>query len=81
MEAKPKLTVGSTGATFNHFGGEQFFELVVKFARAADAVVMPVGCAVCVVDEHQKAHLPEQLRTNVRLIANGADLEAVFDEP
>ena len=25
--------------------------------------------------------LPEQLRTNVRLIANGADLEAVFDEP
>lgn len=62
----------------NHFSAGQVLDLVVEFARAVGAVIMPVGCPTCVVDADQIPHLPEPLRAEARLVVNGADVEAVF---
>jgi hypothetical protein len=63
-----------------HFSEGQVLDLVVDFARAADAVVMPVGCPTCVVRADQVAHLPEPLRGDVRIVADGAGLSAAIAE-
>jgi hypothetical protein len=51
---------------------------VVEFARAADAVIMPLGCPTCVTDPGQIPHLPQPLRTDTRLVTTGTDLEAAI---
>jgi hypothetical protein len=63
-----------------HFTDGQILDLVVEFARAADAVIMPVGCPTCIVRVDQVAHLPEELRGNVRLVADGVGVAAAIAE-
>jgi hydrogenase maturation factor len=63
---------------FNHVG-DAAFDLLVKVAQEADAVILPVGCPVCVTSESQIPTLPEQLREDgVHLVRNGRDLLAVI---
>lgn len=66
------------GMMINHFSAGQVLDLVVAFARAADAVIMPVGCPTCVINAGQIPHLPEQLRNGTRLVGTGADLAAAI---
>jgi hypothetical protein len=61
-----------------HIEGVCAWSLLVEAARAASWVVMPVGCPVCVLDEVQLEHLPEELRDDVRVITSGEDLLAVI---
>jgi hypothetical protein len=68
------------GMTITRFSAGQVLDLVVEFARAVDAVIMPVGCPTCVIDEAQISHLPEPLRADARLVTNGADVEAAIAE-
>jgi hypothetical protein len=50
-------------------------ELVVAVAKAADMVILPVGCPACVVFEHQRPHLPADIAGHgVELVETGADL-------
>jgi len=50
-------------------------ELIVAVARAADMVILPVGRPACVVFEHQRPHLPEDIAgQGVELIETGEDL-------
>lgn len=64
----------------NHFSAGDVLDLVVEFARRADAVIMPVGCPSLLVDTGQRRHLPEPLQEAVRLVTTGADIVASFDE-
>jgi hypothetical protein len=58
----------------NHAAGEQVWDLVVTVAVAADWVIMPVGCPVCVVAEEHVRDLPDELRADVVVVRTGTDL-------
>ena len=62
----------------NHISGEQPWQLLVDGARAADWVIMPVGCSTCITDESQRAHLPEGLDKDVALVSTGDELLRVI---
>jgi hypothetical protein len=51
------------------------FELIVQVARAAEMVILPVGCPACVVFEHQRPDLPGDMA--VELVETGEQLAAV----
>jgi hypothetical protein len=67
--------VGSDHLMFNHAGGEVIWQVVVDVAKAADWVIMPVGCHVCVMREDMISELPVELRDNAVVINSGAELQ------
>lgn len=58
----------------NHISGEQPWQLLVEGARAANWVIMPVGCSICITDESQRTHLPDGLDGDVALVSTGDEL-------
>jgi hypothetical protein len=66
------------GLKFAHVT-EPAFELIVAVARAADLVILPVGCPVCVVFEHQRPFVPADLAGDgVALVETGDALATVL---
>jgi hypothetical protein len=66
------------GLMFTHVSGTAF-DLIVAVARAADMVILPVGCPACVVFEHQRSHLPEDIAgQGVELVETGDELVSVI---
>jgi hypothetical protein len=66
------------GMMANHISGEQPWELLVRGARAAGWVIVPVGCPTCLTDEAQRAHLPPELSDAVVLVGTGEELRRVI---
>ncbi|WP_028064094.1 hypothetical protein [Solirubrobacter soli] len=65
------------GLKFAHVT-DAVFELIVHVARTADMVILPVGCPLCVVFEHQRAQLPEDMASHdVQLVETGEELAIV----
>jgi hypothetical protein len=62
----------------NRISGEQPWELLVEGARAADWVILPVGCPTCITDEAQRVHLPKGLDEDVVLVSTGDELLQVI---
>jgi hypothetical protein len=62
----------------NHISGEQPWELLVEGARAADWVILPVGCPTCITDEAQRVHLPKGLDEDVVLVSTGDEFLQVI---
>jgi hypothetical protein len=58
----------------NQIFGERPWELLVRGARTAGWVVLPVGCPTCITDEAQRDHLPEGLDADAVLVKTGEDL-------
>jgi hypothetical protein len=57
---------------------EPAFELIVAVARAGDLVILPLGCPVCVVFEHQRPFVPADLAGDgVELVETGDALATV----
>ncbi|GIJ49419.1 hypothetical protein Val02_63050 [Virgisporangium aliadipatigenens] len=76
---------GVAGETFDslvisRFSPGRVLDLLVEFAAAADAVVMPPGCPTLLVREDQRRHLPEELRADAVIVRGGADVERILDE-
>ncbi|WP_422934220.1 hypothetical protein [Sinomonas sp. P47F7] len=65
---------GRDGMMANHISGEQPWDLLVQGARAADWVIIPVGCPICITHETQRRHLPDGLDEDVVLVSSGDDL-------
>lgn len=61
-----------------HIEGDVVWDVLVRAAQAADYVILPVGCATCIVDSKQEAHLPEPLKDRVALVPDGPALLAVI---
>jgi hypothetical protein len=56
------------------------FDLIVAVAQAGGMVILPVGCAACIVAEGQRAHLPGDIAGDgVELVESGAALAAVVE--
>ncbi|MFJ5955383.1 hypothetical protein ACIQC5_05420 [Paenarthrobacter sp. NPDC092416] len=58
----------------NHIVGDKPWDLLVEGARAAEWVILPVGCPPCVTDESQRVHLPEGLDQDVVMVSSGEEL-------
>lgn len=66
------------GMTVNHVTGAEAWDVLVEGARQAGWVILPIGCATCITDEGQRAHLPPELDEEVALVKTGVDLQAVI---
>ncbi|MCK6209146.1 hypothetical protein KZX45_01130 [Georgenia sp. EYE_87] len=66
------------GMMANHISGDQPWELLVRGARAAGWVIVPVGCPTCLTDEGQRARLPTELEDAVVLVGTGEELRRVI---
>lgn len=66
------------GMMANHVSGDHLWDLLVEGARAADWVIMPVGCPTCLTSEAQRTHLPADLQDDVVSIATGDELLLVI---
>ena len=67
------------GMMVSHIEGRDPWDLLVQGARAANWVIIPVGCPVCLTQQGQREELPEALDEDVVLIETGADLRAVIE--
>ncbi len=70
--------LGASDMMANHVSGDEPWDLLVDGARAAQWVILPVGCPTCITDEAQRAHLPQGLDEDVVLVTSGAELLAVI---
>lgn len=71
--------LGADGMMANHISGRELWDLLVSGARAAEWVILPVGCATCITSESQPTHLPAGLDGDVVLVETGADLLRVIE--
>jgi len=67
--------VGGDHLLFNHAGGEMIWQVMVDVAKAADWVIMPVGCPVCVMRKEMISELPPEMQDNAVVITSGAELQ------
>lgn len=69
------------GVMVSRVTGADPWELLVRAARAAGWVILPVGGATCLTYASQRAHLPPELAEgDVVLVSSGAELLAVLRE-
>ncbi|MUL84784.1 MULTISPECIES: hypothetical protein [unclassified Mycolicibacterium] len=54
--------------------GHQVFDLLVELARRANAVILAPGYPTLIVHTDQLAHIGDDLRSDVRVIATGQDV-------
>lgn len=69
-----------SGLVISRFSRGRVLDLLVEYAAAADAVVLPPGCPTLLVCEDQRRHLPEELRADAVIVRAGADVERILDE-
>lgn len=62
----------------DHVTGVEIWDLLVRGARAAKWVIMPVGCPTCITDESDRTHLPDGLNDEAALVTTGDDLLRVI---
>lgn len=62
----------------NHISGTEPWDLLVRGARAANWVIIPVRCPTCITEESEREHLPDGLGDAAVLVANGDDLLRVI---
>jgi hypothetical protein len=59
---------------FTHASGRLIWPVMVDVAQAADYVIMPVGCPVCVTAADHVDELPEALRDTAVVVDTGDDV-------
>jgi hypothetical protein len=67
------------GMMANHIEGSDPWDLLVRGAKAANWVIIPVGCRTCLTQPGQMEELPEGLDDDVVFIETGADLRAAIE--
>ena len=70
------LGTGRHSLMFNHVDGGGAWDLIVDAARAANWVLMPIGCGTFVTDRRQRDHLPDGVPRPVVEVRSGTELIA-----
>jgi hypothetical protein len=60
------------------FSSGVVLDLLVEFARQADAVVLPPGCPALLAAETQRRHLPGEFQNEAVVVLDGRDIEQVL---
>jgi hypothetical protein len=61
-----------------HVTGKEPWDLLVRGARAAAWVIMPVGCRACITNASDRTHLPDGLNEEATLVMTGDELLRVI---
>jgi hypothetical protein len=67
------------GMMANHITGRDPWDLLVRGAKAANWVILPLDCPTCLTGPGQREELPEGLDEDVTFVGTGADLLAVIE--
>jgi hypothetical protein len=78
-DRKADVYLHDGGMMANHIEGRDPWDLLVQGARAANWVIIPVGCPTCLTQPGQMEELPEALDKDVVVIETGAGLRAVIE--
>jgi hypothetical protein len=66
------------GFMISRFSAGVVLDLVVEFARQADAVILPPGCPALLAAETQRRQLPDEFQHEAVIVAHSRDIEDVF---
>jgi hypothetical protein len=66
------------GFVISRFSAGVVLDLVMEFARQADAVVLPPGCPALLAAETQRRHLPDEFQREAVTVAGSGDIEGIF---
>jgi hypothetical protein len=77
-DGEADIYLSDGGMMANHISGHDPWDLLVPGARAANWVIIPVGCPTCLTQLGQQEELPEGLDDYVVIVKTGADLIAVI---
>lgn len=66
------------GFMISRFSAGVVLDLLMEFARQADAVVLPPGCPALLAAETQRRHLPEEFQHEAVIVAGSRDIEDIF---
>lgn len=67
------------GMMANHISGQDPWDLLLRGARAANWVIMPLDCPTCLTQPGQQEELPAELHDDVVAVETAADLRAVIE--
>jgi hypothetical protein len=68
-----------SGFMVNHVSGLQAWEALVAVARQGNLAILPVGCPAAVTSEELICDLPEELRSEARVVRSGEDLVRLIE--
>jgi hypothetical protein len=92
VAGNPRLRVGdaqaeiygeddlASGFMVNHVDGPGVYEVLVAAAHAGDLVIVPVGCPTAIIDERQRAELPEELGAEAIRVGTGPELQRLIED-
>jgi hypothetical protein len=73
--------VGEDAATlmFSHWSRGDICELMAKLARELDMVIVPPDRPAMIIDERQRAHLPEEFIAEAVVVRTGIGIQRVIN--
>jgi hypothetical protein len=73
--------VGEDAATlmFSHWSWGDICDLMAKLARELDMVIVPPDRLAMLIDERQRAHLPEEFMAEAVVVRTGIDIQRVIN--
>ena len=73
------LYLSDDGMIANHIEGHDVWDLLVRGAQAANWVILPMDCPVCLTAPGQLEQLPEELEEDTLWISTGAELRKLIE--
>ena len=67
-----------TSVMINHAEGDAIWDLIVAMAKAGGHVIIPGGCATCVVDETLVSVVPDEFPKPIVVVSSGRELVQAF---
>jgi len=79
-DGEADIYLSDDGMLANHISGQDPWDLLVQGAQAANWVILPLDCPVCLTQPGQREELPDELGAEtVVVVESGADLRAVIE--
>jgi hypothetical protein len=78
-DGEAELDLERDNMTVNHVTGSDPWDLLVKGAQAANWVILPLDCPICLTGPGQREELPEELGDDIVYVDSGAELLAILD--
>jgi hypothetical protein len=72
------LDTAADGFMINHASGAAIWDTIVHVADTTGMAILPVGCPICVTRPEHLDHLPDELRSDARVVTSGTQLAATF---
>jgi hypothetical protein len=64
---------------FSHWCFGDICEMTAKLARELDMVIVPPDRPVMIIDERQRAHLPQEMTAKAVVVRTGTDIQRIID--